>query len=120
MSEPQLVAVPSFEVRIDEDSDAVTLSLCGELDLATSPKTQEELERALRNGAAQVVVDLTDLTFIDSTGIALFVFAKREDEQGRLRFLPSNSPAVRRVLAVTGLDQAFGLADRSVDGRDPA
>jgi anti-sigma B factor antagonist len=113
-------AVPPFEVRVDEDGGTVTLSFSGELDLATAATTQEDLERALRDGAAQVVVDLTDLTFIDSTGIALFVLAKREYGDGRLRFLPSKSSAVRRVLAITGLDETFGLAKGSENGRDPS
>lgn len=120
MPDPKTTAFPPFEVRIDEDGDTVMLRCCGELDLATSTQTREGLERALQDGAARVVVDLAELTFIDSTGIALFVMAKREDGDGRLRFLPSNSAGVRRVLAVSGVDEALGLADSSANGHDPA
>jgi anti-sigma B factor antagonist len=119
MPDHQPIAVPPFEVRFDEDGDAVTLSFRGELDLANSAATEEGLERALKNGAARVVVDLTELTFIDSTGIALFVQAKREDGDDRLLFRPSNSTAVRRVLAVTGVDEWLGLLDGKADGDGP-
>lgn len=120
MPDHQPTAIPPFEVRIEEDGEVVTLSFCGELDLANAGPTKEALERALKDGASRVVVDLTELTFIDSTGIALFVLAKREDGDGRLRFLPSNAVAVRRVLAVTGVDERLGLVYRTVDGRGPS
>lgn len=117
MPDHNAVASPAFEVRIDEEDQALRLIFCGELDLAQAPKVEAGFERAFENGARQVVVDLSELTFVDSTGIALFVLAKRRDGDGRLRFLPSNTAAVGRVLAITGVDEALGLLDGSVDGR---
>jgi anti-sigma B factor antagonist len=119
MPEHRSIAGPSFEVRVDEDGKTVTLSFAGELDLASAATTKENLARVLEDGAAQVVVDLTELTFIDSTGIALLVLAKRGDGDGRLRFVPSESAAVCRVLALTGVDEALGFLDGSANGGDP-
>jgi anti-sigma B factor antagonist len=119
MPDPQAVAGPSLEVQVAEDADTTRLIFRGELDLVSAAEVKEHLERAMRDGVAQVVVDLCELTFVDSTGIALFVMAKREDAQGRLRFHPSNTAAVRRVLAVTGVDEALGLVDGNADGDGP-
>ena len=116
MPDPQASAGPSFEVRLDEDGDTVSLIFSGELDLATVGAAEQGFKRALQNGALRVMVDLTELTFVDSTGIALFVLAKRRDDSDRLRFQPSASSAVRRVLSVTGVDEALGLTDGRVDG----
>lgn len=75
----------------------------GELDLAGADLAREALAAAIGDGEGQVVVDLTGLSFIDSTGIAILVAAIAESD-GRLRFIPSEAPAVARVLALTGVD----------------
>lgn len=81
------------------------IELAGELDLANASVLEAELERALRDGTGAVVVDMSALTFIDSTGIALLVAALgHDDAAGRLGFVPSPAPAVTRVLALTGVD----------------
>jgi anti-sigma B factor antagonist len=120
MSEHQAIAGKSFEVRVAEDGETTKLSLRGELDLAKAPELKDGLDRALGDGAAEVVVDLSELTFIDSTGIALLVLAKRGDRGGRLCFLPSNSDAVSRVLALTGINETLGLAARRAGGHGPS
>lgn len=67
---------------------------------------------AARPVAEDLVLDLTELTFIDAGGLGALVRLNRE-LHGRGRRLELSGPAanVRRVLAVTGLDRAFGLAD---------
>jgi anti-anti-sigma factor len=60
-----------------------------------------------------VVVDLGRLEFLDSTGVAMLVMAMRDPDGARLSFLPSEHPAVRRLLSLTGLDQRMELASRS-------
>jgi hypothetical protein len=53
-----------------------------------------------------------ELTFIDSTGIALLISALRRDgAEERLRFLPSQAPAVTRVLQLTGVEDWLPLVD---------
>jgi anti-anti-sigma factor len=93
-----------------------TVVLKGELDLANAETVKEELSAALA-GEGSVVVDLTALEFIDSTGIALLITALRSEGAGeRMRFIPSRSAAVRRVLEVTGVDEQLPY----VDGHAPA
>lgn len=102
-----------LEARVSQDGDSVTLALAGELDLATADTVREKLAKARDDGASRVVVDLRELTFIDSTGIWLLLSAVKEDEEGRLSFIPSKSAAVQRVFAVTGVAELFGGNDET-------
>jgi anti-sigma B factor antagonist len=93
------------------DGEAEIVELHGELDLANAATLEAELEDAGRDGRV-VVVDMTLLTFIDSTGIALLVAALARDGSGqRLQFVPSTAPAVTRVLALTGVDERLPRSD---------
>ncbi|MBS1879900.1 MAG: STAS domain-containing protein [Actinobacteria bacterium] len=84
----------------------------GELDLATVPALEAELNGALGRPAGDVVVDLSELEFIDSTGIAVLVRAMGdEDGTARLKFVPSRSAGVTRVLDMTGVSERMELVE---------
>jgi anti-sigma B factor antagonist len=85
------------------------VSLIGELDARGSPAVEAELLKLERDGAERIVVNLTGLDFIDSTGIAMLIAAWRRSEQNgdRLRFIPSRSADVQRLLEICGIDRAF-------------
>ncbi|HEY2479971.1 MAG TPA: STAS domain-containing protein [Solirubrobacterales bacterium] len=89
------------------------LEVNGELDLSTAGRLEEPLEEAVASPKAAVLIDLTDCTFIDSTGIALIVRAwQRVDAaagnggEGGLVLCCQNEQ-VRRVLEVTGLEHSL-------------
>lgn len=112
-SEQQDVSDGALAVRTARDGDAYAISLCGELDLANAATAENALRDVLSATDAQVIVDMRELEFIDSTGIALLVSALgRNGDEQRLRFIPSNSPAVTRVLELTGLAERLPLAER--------
>jgi anti-sigma B factor antagonist len=99
----------TLSVRTTTEGDLRTLSLRGELDLANAGTAEIALQEALEQ-AAQVVVDLQELEFIDSTGIALLVSALGNNgDSARIRFVPSRSAAVNRVLDLTGLTERLPL-----------
>jgi anti-sigma B factor antagonist len=99
------------------------LKVDGELDLSTSTQLEGPLEEAVSSDEAAVLVDLTDCTFIDSTGIAMIVRAwQRVDAaagnggKGGLVLCCQNEQ-VRRVLEVTGLENSlrvFATRDEAV------
>jgi anti-sigma B factor antagonist len=99
-------------VRAERNGNLHRLTLSGELDLANSATVEAELEAALADGEAEVVIDMRELEFIDSTGIALLVATLGRDsaERPRVRFVPSESAAVVRVLELTGLNGRLPLA----------
>jgi anti-sigma B factor antagonist len=58
--------------------DAVVIAVSGELDLAETPALELELERVEASGATLVIVDLSDLEFIDSSGLIVVVGRTKE------------------------------------------
>lgn len=100
------------EVR--EAEGAAVLSLAGELDLATIERAEAGLRRALAaTPSGRAVIDLREVTFICSTGIAFLIRARREHGR-RLSMIESESPAVKRVLEIVGLDLE-GLSAAAAD-----
>jgi anti-anti-sigma factor len=110
------VRAGTLSIRTHQDGSICTVALAGELDLANAEKFSDELKRA-ENGAAAscgIVVDMTELEFIDSTGIAVLVaFHQRLNADGGDRFslVRSKATAVCRVLALTGVDGAIPVVD---------
>ncbi len=98
---PGLFAVA---IALAED-DSIQISPHGELDLATAPELQVQLDRFLSAGAARTVtLDLSGLTFIDSAGIRAVVDARRQSGRNHstLRLLKA-SPEIMNVLRLAGL-----------------
>ena len=122
MIEARSVNAGPLKLRISQEGGASIVRLSGELDLANAGVVERELQLALADGNGRVVLDLGDLTFIDSTGIALIVRAwQRVDAaagnggEGGLVLCCQNEQ-VRRVLEVTGLEHSL----RVVATRDEA
>ena len=111
-SEQRDIADGTLVVRTAKEGDTHVISLCGELDLANADTAETALEASLVENATQVVIDMRELEFIDSTGIALLVAALGNNgSEERVRFIPSAAPAVTRVLELTGLSERLPLAD---------
>ena len=89
--------------------------VAGELDIATAPKLREQLLGAISAHGPQVVVDLTDVGFLDSTGLGVIVGVLKRARTlgGDLRLVCPNAN-IRRVFEITALDRTMPLAD-SVD-----
>lgn len=91
-----------------EEDSICTLAVAGELDMANAPAFSAELAR-LEGSGAPVKIDLSDLEFIDSTGIAILVAAYQRLDR-RLQLVPSRAPGVQRVMSLTGLDTELPFA----------
>jgi anti-sigma B factor antagonist len=90
--------------------DAALLAVSGELDTLTAP----ELDAALRELDAEplplLVVDLSGVTFLASSGLAVLIrAAHRAEDSGRALHLVVTARAVLRPLEITGSDQLFTL-----------
>ena len=84
------------------------LSLAGELDLATAPALREALRGAVDRSPKRLVVDLTEVTFVDSTVLGALVEA-RSALGGDAFALAAPGLEVRRALEVSGLDRHFTI-----------
>lgn len=99
----------AFTVTCTQRQDLVRVRLSGELDLATVPALNSQIDQLFADGVDHLLIDLTELTFCDSTGLAAFV---RGDNQvaargGWLR-VTGASGRVERVLRISGLAELLG------------
>ena len=84
------------------------VSVSGELDLHTAGCLQARIEEADTLGAATVLVDLSEISFIDSSALEVLVReSKRLEGRGHSLVLVTNDPRTRRILEVTGLDRVL-------------
>jgi anti-sigma B factor antagonist len=92
------------QLRIDvrHEKDRAVLSLTGELDLASAPLLQSELDSPELATAAIVVLDLQELKFLDSTGLRVLLAAhERSRERGQEFAITRSSEQVQRLLSIT-------------------
>jgi anti-anti-sigma factor len=108
-----LVRPGDFRIETESLSPGVCrLTPVGELDLATAPRLQSELDRAVGAGAARVVVDLSQVGFLDSTGLRMFLaLSERAGAEGWVLTLTAPSDAVRAMLEITGSSGSLPLED---------
>lgn len=104
-------AYPSgmLDIETVRGGDDLQVRLTGELDRSFVDRVEEVISVAETTSARAIVVDLSDLEFIDSAGLSMLMTAHtrtRTDGQ-TLRFVPSSHDAVTQMVAVTGLDTIF-------------
>jgi anti-anti-sigma factor len=92
------------------EGDSVRVSLHGELDLSTVASAEEAMRQAEHSPARRLVLDLSGLTFMDSTGLRLVLRADRRSRGGgmRLRLVPG-PPAVQQVFTITGTEKRLAF-----------
>lgn len=102
---------PQFHVdyeRLAGDVGVVTLN--GEIDIYSSPQFKEVLLKGIEEGATKVIIDLTDVTFIDSTALGVLVSgAKRVGPRNGSLHIICVDENIIRILEITGLDRIFGI-----------
>jgi anti-sigma B factor antagonist len=89
---------------------AAVLTLPVEIDISNADQVRDDLLSVLNRGAATLVVDMAGTTFCDSAGVNALVRAhKRATANGSNMHLVVGAPAVRRVLAITGVDHLIAV-----------
>lgn len=110
----ELASFGDFSLTFARDSQAVVVGVVGELDCATGPTLENRLEDLIENqGNRTVVIDLTNMTFVDSSGLSVLVGAyRRLRERGGDLSLRRPSRSTRKVFEITGLDRVLPIEDR--------
>ena len=102
-----------FSISISDRDGRAVVVIRGELDLATAPELESAIQGRLDEGQ-DVVVDLRELEFMDSTGLRVLVSAHARVEGTEQRFLivrPLPGAPIERILAVAGVEQVLDLVD---------
>ncbi|MGH2866142.1 MAG: STAS domain-containing protein [Solirubrobacteraceae bacterium] len=97
-----------FQIQRVTDEQGVVLKLRGELDLSTVPELERLLAECEREGPSDVVLDLEQVEFMDSTGLAVIIRAGQAAQANghQLRLSPG-SPQVQRLFKLTGVLDRF-------------
>ena len=122
------MSVLDFEIRTAQLTPSIyVVSVTGEIDAFTSPALEQELELVLGDGARNVVVDLGEVAFIDSTALRVLLRAlPKFSRRGGKLVLATDDSRVLKTLEIMGLDMKFTVEPRLAeaiarlaDGRAP-
>jgi anti-sigma B factor antagonist len=104
---PNLTGFATAHQLLDERTRVIEIE--GELDLARAPDLKWILLDALEAGATQLVLDLSRVTFIDSTAIGVLIGVNRSLEVGSRLAIASLQPQVMRIFEVSGMGDVFAI-----------
>lgn len=99
-----------MKIQVTQQGDLQVIELSGELDYHASPELREKLAGLISKQAPKILVKLSGVDYMDSSGIATFVeaFQKTKRYQGRL-VLAELTPSVRGVFEIAKLDSIFEI-----------
>lgn len=100
----------SVDIKSEHGGDAIVYRLRGSLDVATAPSLRAALIEAANEGKHDIIVDLSQLEFLDSTGLGALIGAHRRalEHGGCVRLIVSDGP-IQRLLTITGLMRIFAV-----------
>ena len=101
-------------IQVSEQLKRVTiLTLRDRLDAFNASTAREQVDQLLQGGATHFAVDLSEITFMDSAGIAVLVNLLKRTRQigGGVKLVRSTNPAALRLLQLTKFDQIFEMFD---------
>jgi len=99
-----------LDIASSQSGSHAVVHVAGEIDVYTAPALRERLDQEIERGQHDLVVDLSDVTFMDSTGLGVLV--------GRLKLIRVHEGAMRlvcahdrvlKVFTITGLDKVFEI-----------
>jgi anti-sigma B factor antagonist len=111
-TEHDITDEPTYEVESSDSDDVRIVDVRGEIDLAAAPELSEHLLGAEDAGRRAVVVDLCRVTFLDSSGLAALLNARKKLLAADIPMVVACEPDGRpaRVMEVTGLRSVLDLA----------
>jgi anti-sigma B factor antagonist len=99
-----------MQIKMTSNSDSQVITVSGEVDLATSPELDVAIIGALESGTQSLVIDLSDVSFMDSSGLGVIVRGlKRCREADKDLDLVISNERVLKVFGITGLDQVIPI-----------
>jgi anti-sigma B factor antagonist len=96
-------------VGVERQGDACVVRLGGELDLYNAPQVREALSDAASDSPSRIVVDLSEVEFVDSTALGVLIEARGRLDNRRSFLLAAPGLETRRALEISGLDRHFSV-----------
>jgi anti-sigma B factor antagonist len=108
-----------FAADVSHNGRRAVVAVHGEVDIATVDRLREAIEHATGTGAAELWVDLSDVGFMDSTGLSALVVGHRAlGGDGRFVIICPDGPA-RQTLEVSGLHEILRVCRSAADAHAP-
>ena len=101
-------------LSVESKHGIAIVQLAGELDLYNAPDVRTALQEATADGPERVVVDLSEVEFIDSTALGVLIEARSRFADRKAFLLAAPGLETRRALEISGLDRHFAV-HQSVD-----
>jgi anti-sigma B factor antagonist len=96
----------------DMDNDVVRITVSGEIDLLSAPDFKRQLYESVGEGGTDVVVECSELAYIDSTGLGILLgMLKRVRTNSHQVYIRNLKDSIRKLFRITGLDKAFVLEE---------
>ena len=110
------MSIPSFGIEVVRGERCTRITPAGELDIATTPALEQEIAKATAEPGAEIVLDLRELTFMDSTGLRTLAQCNARAEQDGFTLAIWRGPRqIERVLEISGLGALLPLVDAPAD-----
>ncbi|HZO77344.1 MAG TPA: STAS domain-containing protein [Solirubrobacteraceae bacterium] len=115
--------MPLASLNVHRQGDIVYAEVHGDIDMSNAADLRQELSRMTPNDALGLVVDLRDVTYLDSAGIRLLYHLREDLRTGRqkLRLVIADGSAVTHTLVLAGLDwgaEIVNTVDAAREGMD--
>jgi anti-sigma B factor antagonist len=106
----------TFELRVERREDVSVLAVVGELDVATAPHFRRAVGGVLGGDARLLAVDLTEIDFLDSSGLGALVWAvfRMRAAKGDIVVVNDDEGTIRATIAMAGLTGLIPL-ERSLE-----
>ena len=110
------MTVPAFDLRVVRGADRMRIVPRGELDIVTAPQLEQAISEGTAEAVPELVLDLRELTFMDSTGLRTLAQANQRTQQAGTTLSIWRGPRqIERVLEISGLGPLLPLADAPGD-----
>lgn len=101
-----------MKVSTTKESDFYIIKLDGELDASSCIILDEEISTAVANDEKKILIDCTDLTYISSAGLGVFMSYLQDFETNKVSLVLFNlSPKVKSVFKILGLDELIKIVE---------
>jgi anti-sigma B factor antagonist len=108
-----------LEISSEHIGEVCVLHLAGEVDVYTAPQLKEALVEHIESGCDDILVDLNDVGFIDSSGLGVLVGGLRrvKERSGSIR-LVCKRESILKIFRITGLDKVFPVFGSIAEARE--
>ncbi|MBR0518367.1 STAS domain-containing protein [bacterium] len=105
-----------IKVDVKEGEGCNILNVCGDVDVYTSPKVKESINALIEKEIYNIVVNLEDVRYVDSTGLGVLIGAlkKVKEHNGNIVLVCTN-PQIKKIFQITGLVKIFSIFANSED-----